>query len=40
MYETTKDMTPEELISYHKKLAAEHEKKSGIKLRKLAKAST
>jgi len=32
-----KDMTPEELIAYHKKLAAQFEKESGIKLRKLQK---
>ena len=37
MYEATKDMTPQELIAYHKKLAAEHEKRSGIKLKKLQK---
>lgn len=37
MYEETKDMTPDELIAYRKKLAAEHEKRSGIKLRKLQK---
>ena len=37
MYEETKDMTPEELIAYHKKLAAQFEKESGIKLRKLQK---
>ena len=35
MYEETKDMAPDELIAHHKKLAAEFEKKSGIKLRKL-----
>jgi len=37
MYEETKNMTPEEIIAYHKKLAARHEKESGIKLRKLQK---
>lgn len=37
MCEETKDMTPDELIAHHKKLAAEFEKKSGIKLRKLQK---
>ena len=34
MYEETKDMSPQELMAYHKRLAAEHEKSSGIKLRK------
>ena len=38
MHEETKDMPPEELIAYHKKLAAEFEKEGGVKLRKLQKA--
>ena len=37
MYEETKNMTPQELIAYHKKLAAEHEKKSGIRILKAQK---
>ena len=32
MYEETKDMPPEELITYHKKLAAEFEPKSAIRI--------
>ncbi len=37
MGESTKDMTPQELIAYHKKLAMQHEKESGIILPKYQK---
>lgn len=37
MYEATKNLTSDELIAYHKKLAADFEKESGIKLRRLQK---
>lgn len=37
MYEETKGMSQKEIIEYIKSKAAEHEKKSGIKLKKLQK---
>ncbi len=37
MYEEIKDMSQKEIIEYIKSKAAEHEKRSGIKLRKLQK---
>lgn len=36
--EEIKDMTPQEIIAYYKKLSDEFEKESGIKLRRLQKA--
>jgi hypothetical protein len=36
LYEETKDMSPRDITAYIKAKAAEHEKRSGIKLPKLA----
>jgi hypothetical protein len=38
IWEEIKDMTPDEIIAYYKTKSAQHEEKSGIKLRKLQKA--